>query len=77
MKKPRLQTLELSVSSVEEADEVGAAALEPLLDAVCSSIDGATISKLVLDMDLSSRQVHHLCRTLSTTSSSVQNSCSR
>ena len=70
VKKPRLQTLELSVSSVD--DEVGAAALQPLLDAVCSSVDGATISKLVVDMDLSSQQVHQLCRTLSSSSSSIR-----
>ena len=70
VKKPRLQTLELSVSSVD--DEVSAAVLQPLLDAVCFSIDGATISKLVVDMDLNSHQVHQLCRTLSNSSSSVR-----
>jgi len=70
VKKARLQTLELSVSSVD--DDVPAPALQPLMDAVCASIDGATISKLVLDMDLSAQQVGALCQALSSTSTSVR-----
>lgn len=69
-RKPKLQTLELSISSVD--DEVCPKVLQPLIDALCSSIAGATVSKLVLDMDLSSDQVTQLCQSLTSSSSNVR-----
>jgi hypothetical protein len=61
MSKPKLQTLELAISSVDE-DVPIADALQPLVDALCSSIGNTAVSKLVLDMELSAGQVTHLAK---------------
>lgn len=63
MTKPKLQTLELAISSVDEEVSI-AEALEPLVDALCSSIGKTAVSKLVLDMELSAGQVTQLGQAL-------------
>jgi len=75
MSKPKLQTLELAVSSVDNGDEDDsgvsynlAASLQPLVDTLCSCIGSTAISKLVLDMELSGDQVTQLCRALPSSS---------
>ena len=76
MCKPKLQTLELAISSVDEqVDGSGtevprslATALQPIVDTLCASISLTAISKLVLDMELSGDQVTQLCRALASSS---------
>lgn len=67
MSKPKLQTLELAISSFDEDVSI-ADALQPLVDALCSSIGKTAISKLVLDMELSAEQVTQLGQVLPTSS---------
>ena len=73
--KPKLQTLELALSSVDNGDEDDsgvsynlAASLQPLVDTLCACIGSTAISKLVLDMELSGDQVTQLCRALPSSS---------
>jgi len=76
MSKPKLQTLELAFSSLsneeevpgEESDPAAADALQPLVDALCVSIGGTAVSKLVLDAELSGAQVDQLCLALPSSS---------
>lgn len=67
MSKPKLQSLELAVSSLDSGEEehlTVSVALQPLVDAMCSSIGRTAITKLVLDAELSGGQVSQLCRAL-------------
>ena len=66
--KPKLQTLELAISSVDEDVSVVSDALQPLVDALCASIGKTAVSKLVLDMELSAGQVTQLGQALPTSS---------
>ncbi len=67
--KAKLQTLELAVSSLVDADDesvdvVGADAFQPLVDALVRGLAASSVVKLALDVDLNSAQVptlsHHL-----------------
>lgn len=68
MSKPKLQTLELAVSSVDEEEVSIVDALQPLVNALCLLIGNTAVSKLVLDMELSAAQVMQLGQALPTSS---------
>ena len=68
MAKRRLQTLELSISSLEEGFRSDF--YQPLVESLCACLANSSIIKLVLDMDLNSNHVLHLCQAVS--NSSVQ-----
>lgn len=67
MAKPKLHTLELAVSSMDDETPV-ADVVQPLVDALASVIGGTLISKLSLDVDLTADQVDQLCKALQSSS---------
>ena len=70
MAKPKLQTLELSVTSLDESCQ-GPEMFQPLVDSLCDSLAGTSIAKLALDVDLSSAQILELCTAVSCSSVQV------
>lgn len=67
MGKPKLQSLELAVSSMDDETAV-VDVVQPLVDALSCVIGGTLISKLSLDVDLAAGQVDQLCKALQTSS---------